>query len=56
MTKPEKDRLDRAQGLESIVDELGEKVAREREAERVPGKPSEWEEAANSGSAQEPPD
>jgi hypothetical protein len=41
MTEPDKeDPLSRAQELESIVDELDEKVAGEREAEGVPGKPA----------------
>lgn len=46
-----------AQQLEDIVDELGEKVANEREAEDVPGKPSEREQAAaTGGTEEEPPD
>ena len=44
MTEPEKeDPLGRANELENIVDELDEKVAGEREAEGVPGKPSDRE-------------
>ena len=46
MTEPEKeDPLSRANELENIVDELDEKVADEREAEGVPGKPSDRENA-----------
>lgn len=56
MTEPDKDPLSRAQELENIVDELDEKVAREREAEDVPGKPSDREDAATRGSGNEPPD
>lgn len=56
MTKPDKDPLSRAQELENIVDRLEEKVAEDREAEGVPGKPSEREDAAVRGSHNEPPD
>ncbi len=56
MTEPEKDPLSRAQELESIVDQLDEKVAGEREAQGVPGKPSDREHAATGGSEEEPPD
>jgi hypothetical protein len=57
MTEPEKeDPLGRADELESIVDELDEKVADEREAEGVPGKPSERENTAPRVSENEPPD
>ena len=46
MTEPEKeDPLGRANELENIVDELDEKVAGEREAEGVPGKPSDREDS-----------
>jgi hypothetical protein len=56
MTRPDKDPESRAQELENIVDQLDEKVAREREAEGVPGKPSDREGAAVRGSESEPPD
>jgi hypothetical protein len=56
MTRPDNDSPNRAQELENIVDQLDEKVAREREAEGVPGKPSDRERAATSGSEYEPPD
>jgi hypothetical protein len=55
--RPDKeDPLSRAHELESIVDELDEKVAGEREAEGVPGKPSDRENAATRVSENEPPD
>jgi hypothetical protein len=56
MTKPDKDSLSHAQELEDVVDALEEKVAADREAEDVPGKPSEREDAATKGSGDEPPD
>lgn len=56
MTEPDNERPDRGQQLENIVDELDEKVASEREAEGVPGKPSDREDAATRGSKDEPPD
>jgi hypothetical protein len=57
MTKPEKeDPLSRADELEDIVDELDEKVADEREAEGVPGKPSDREDVDIRVSEDEPPD
>jgi hypothetical protein len=57
MTEPEKeDPLGRANELESIVDELDEKVAGEREAEGVPGNPSDRANAAPRVSENEPPD
>ncbi|CPR05363.1 hypothetical protein BN971_00567 [Mycobacterium bohemicum DSM 44277] len=60
MTEPDKDApsepLSRTEQLENIVDELDEKVASEREAEDVPGKPSEREQAEVRGSEKEPPD
>jgi len=57
MTEPDKeDPLGRAHELESIVDKLDEKVAYEREAEGVPGKPSDRDNAATRGSENEPPD
>lgn len=56
MTEPDKDRPDRGQELENIVDQLDEKVASEREAEGVPGKPSDRENAATHGAEDEPPD
>ncbi len=57
MTEPEKeDPLGRADELENIVDELDEKVAGEREAEGVPGKPSDREDSPTRVSENEPPD
>ncbi len=56
MTDPDRDPVSHAQQLEDIVDELGEKVANEREAEGVPGTPSERDHAATRGSKEEPPD
>jgi hypothetical protein len=56
MTRPDKDPESRAQELENIVDELDAKVALEREAEGVPGKPSDRERAAVRGPGAEPPD
>ena len=56
MTEFDNGQLDHTQQLESIVDRLDEKVASEREAEGVPGKPSDRERAATHGSAEEPPD
>ncbi|WP_197502938.1 MULTISPECIES: hypothetical protein [unclassified Mycobacterium] len=56
MTKPDEDPVSRAQQLENIVDELEEKVADDREAADVPGKPSERENTATRGSENEPPD
>jgi hypothetical protein len=56
MTNPDKDPLSRAQELENIVDRLEEKVADESEAEGVPGKPSDRENTAVQGTANEPPD
>ncbi|VBA39432.1 hypothetical protein [Mycobacterium attenuatum] len=56
MTEFDNEQLDHSQKLESIVDRLDEKVAGEREAEGVPGKPSDREHAATSGSEDEPPD
>ncbi|MCV7436152.1 hypothetical protein [Mycobacterium seoulense] len=56
MTEPDKAPLSRTRQLENIVDQLDEKVAREREAQGVPGKPSEREDAEVRGSEKEPPD
>lgn len=56
MTKPDKDLLGHAQELENVVDALEQKVAADREAEGVPGKPSDREGAATRGSDDEPPD
>ena len=58
MTEPKKeDPVSRANELENIVDELDEKVAGEREAQDVPGKPSERENAPTTRvSENEPPD
>lgn len=55
MTEPD-DQLTDAEKLESIVDQLDEKVAAEREAQGVPGKPSDRERAPTVGSEVEPPD
>ncbi len=57
MTEPDnKDPQSRTEKLESVVDQLDEKVAAEREAQGVPGKPSDRENAATGGSEDEPPD
>jgi hypothetical protein len=57
MTKPEKeDPLSRANELAELVDELDDKVANEREAEGVPGKPSDREDVDVRVSEDEPPD
>jgi hypothetical protein len=57
MTEPEKDDpLGRADELKNIVDELDEKVAGEREAAGVPGKPSDREDSPTRVSENEPPD
>lgn len=56
MTTPDKDLLGRSQELENIVDQLEEKVADDREAEDVAGKPSDRESAPTRGSEDEPPD
>lgn len=54
MTNPDKDPVSHAQELENFVDRLGEKVANQRKAEGVPGKPSK--NTATRGSEEEPPD
>jgi hypothetical protein len=51
MTQP---RPDRDEELEQIVDELDDRVMGEREAEDVPGKPSEREKEPVEGSPDEP--
>ncbi len=56
MTEPHKAPLSRTEQLENIVDQLDAKVAREREAEGVPGKPSDRKDAEVRGSEKEPPD
>jgi hypothetical protein len=57
MSKPEKeDPLSRANELEDIVDELDDAVAEEREAEGVPGKPSDREGITPRVTEDEPPD
>ncbi len=48
-TQPSRD-----QELEQIVDKLDENVAVEREAQDVPGKPSERQQERREGSADEP--
>lgn len=55
MTNPDKDPRGRSQELEDIVDQLEEKVADDREAEGVAGKPSDRESAPVRGSVDEPP-
>ena len=56
MTGPGKDPMSRAQELESVVDQLDAKGAREREAEGVPGNSSDRERAATRGPENEPSD
>ncbi|OBH78651.1 hypothetical protein [Mycobacterium scrofulaceum] len=56
MTKPDKDLRGHSEELEDIVDQLEEKVADDREAEGVAGKPSDRESAPTLGSTEEPPD
>ena len=56
MTNPDNDPVSHAQELENIVDRLEQKVADDREAEGVPGKPSDRERAPIRGSEDEPPD
>lgn len=57
MTEREQDPVSRAQNLENLVDQLDEKVANEREAEGVVGKPSERDRAdMGGGMKDEPPD
>ena len=48
MTRPDNDSPNRAHELEDIVDQLDEKVAREREAEGVAGNRSDRERAATT--------
>lgn len=59
MTEPDSEPsnapMERAHELERIVDGLDEKVAGEREAQGVPGKPSERRQAPVRGSEDEPP-
>ncbi len=56
MTESEEDPLSHTQKLEDIVDGLDEKVAGEREAEGLPGRPSDRENTVVRGSEDEPPD
>jgi hypothetical protein len=56
MTTRNNDPVGHAQELEDIVDQLEKKVADDREAEGVPGKPSDRERAPIRGSDDEPPD
>lgn len=56
MTKPDKELRGHSRELEDIVDQLEEKVADDREAEGVAGKPSDRERAPTRGSDDEPPD
>jgi hypothetical protein len=56
VTEPEEDPVTRARKLENMVDHLDEKVAREREAEGVAGKPSDRDRADIHGMKDEPPD
>jgi hypothetical protein len=51
MTEP---RPDRDEELEQIVDELDDRVMGEREAEDVPGKPSDRKAEQAEGSTDEP--
>jgi hypothetical protein len=51
MTEP---RPDRDEELEQIVDDLDDRVMGEREAEDVPGKPSERKNEPTQGSSEEP--
>jgi hypothetical protein len=50
----EPNRPDRNEELEQIVDQLDENVMGEREAQDVPGKPSERAQTSQEGSADEP--
>ena len=56
MTKPDKELRGHSEELEDIVDQLEEKVADDREAEGVAGKPSDRERAPIRGPDDEPPD
>lgn len=56
VTEREEDPVTRARKLENIVDHLDEKVANEREAEGVAGKPSDRDRADTHGMKDEPPD
>lgn len=56
MTERDEDPVSRAQKLENLVDQLDEKVANEREAEGVAGKPSDRDHADFGGIPNEPPD
>lgn len=56
MTESEQDPLGRAQKLHDLVDGLDEKVAGEREAQGVPGRPSDREQTVARGCKDEPPD
>jgi len=56
MTEPDKDPQSRDDKLESIVDQLGEKVADELEAEGAIGDPSDRDNAVTRGTEEEPPD
>lgn len=54
MTEADQERPNRDQELENIVDQLDENVAGEREAEGVPGKPSDREQAAADSESEAP--
>jgi hypothetical protein len=54
MTEADKSLLNK--DLDETVDRLTEKIENEREAEGVPGKPSDRENAPTRGSETEPPD
>ncbi len=56
MREPDKDLRGHSEELEDIVDHLEEKVADDREAEGVAGRPSERERTPTRGSDDEPPD
>lgn len=55
MTEPDTNPASRTEHLESIVDDLGDMIAAEREAEGVAGKPSDRAQAPVRGSEVEPP-
>lgn len=58
VSEPDEHPRSRDQALEDVVDQLDENVAGEREAQDVPGKPSDREREATTGSLddREPPD
>ncbi|HZC90143.1 MAG TPA: hypothetical protein VE400_05645 [Mycobacterium sp.] len=59
MTEPDRDPSNRTRELESVVDDLEDKVANEREAEGIPGNAGDRKNAVTRGSVNsedEPPD